>query len=302
MLDAIILAGGKGTRLASIVQDRPKPMADVAGRPFLEWLLLELRSQGVQRVILSIGHLGGVVREHFGDGTAFGIDVVYAQEESPLGTGGAVRAALEQTRGRRVLALNGDSYCRFDAAAMLRAHILAGARATIAVTHVADAGRFGAVQRAPDGTVRAFREKDPSVGAGWINAGVYVLERELLEPLRFGEAYSIERDVLAAQAGAGVHSVAVRGPFIDIGTPESFVQAQQVLSGEEARLRGETSRSAWPQARRAERVVRRLHESADTLRRAADECTPALLEAVGRRRAASRRCWCRRRASSPRAR
>jgi D-glycero-alpha-D-manno-heptose 1-phosphate guanylyltransferase len=279
MLDAIILAGGKGTRLASVVSDRPKPMAEVAGRPFLEWLLAELRSQGVQRAVLSIGHLGNSIIEHFGDGAAFGLEIVYAREEQPLGTGGAIRAALAQARGSRVLAMNGDSYCRFDVSTLLRAHIAAQARATVAVTHVADAGRYGAVQRDPGGAVRAFREKDPSAGGGWINAGIYVLERALLEPLVPGEAYSIERDVLSAIAGHGLHSTAVRGPFIDIGTPESFIEAQTVLSGEVTRLLGATD-DAWPRERRAERVRRRLHDSAENLRRTADACTDSLLDAV----------------------
>ena len=277
MLEAIVLAGGKGTRLATVVSDRPKPMAEVAGRPFLEWLLLELRSQGVQRVVLSVGHLAESIVTHFGDGTRFGLEIVYTHEEQPLGTGGALRAAMEHVRGARFLALNGDSYCRFDIDALLRAHIQRSARSTIAVTYVEDAGRYGAVQRAPDGAVRTFTEKRADAGPGWINAGIYVLERALMEPLTPGANYSIERDVLSGAAAGGIHSVAVRGPFIDIGTPESFEKAQRVLADEAARFA--SAGSEWTRERRAERVRNRLRESAENLQRTADACTPALLDA-----------------------
>lgn len=279
MLEAIVLAGGKGTRLATVVSDRPKPMAEVAGRPFLEWLLLELRSQGVQRVVFSVGHLAERIFEHFGDGSAYGVAIAYAREEQPLGTGGAIRAAMELVRGERFLALNGDSYCRFDVAAQLREHLARGAQATLAVTHVDDAGRYGAVQRAPDGAVRAFTEKCANAGGGWISAGVYVLERSLLAPLVPGQSYSIERDVLGVAPANALHSVTVRGPFIDIGTPESFEQAQAVLRGEAPRLTTRSS-TTWTRERRAERVQSRLHDSAENLKRTADACTPALLDAV----------------------
>lgn len=279
MLEAIVLAGGKGTRLATVISDRPKPMAMVAGRPFLEWLLAELRSQGVQRIILSIGHLGEVIRAHFGDGDAFGLKIVYAAEVSPLGTGGAIRAAMEHAHGARFLVLNGDSYCRFDLAAQLREHIAQGAQATLAVTHVTDAGRYGTVQRQPDGTVSAFVEKRPDAGAGWISAGIYVMERSLLASLPVGQPCSIERDVLGIAPQGALHSVAARGPFIDIGTPESFEQAQAVLSGEAQRLTSRTNH-AWPRERRIERVRTRLNDSAAHLQRTAEVCTPALLDAV----------------------
>jgi phosphoheptose isomerase/molybdopterin-guanine dinucleotide biosynthesis protein A len=278
MLDAVILAGGKGTRLAAVVADRPKPMAEVAGRPFLEWLLLMLRAQGVQHVVLSVGHMAGVIRDRFGDGSTLGLDIDYAEEEQALGTAGALRHALGLTRGRHILALNGDSYCRIDVAGLLQSHIANAARATLCVTHVPDSGRYGAVHVDARGAVTGFEEKSPDHGAGWINAGVYLLDRELLAALPAGQVASIERDVFPQIAAVGLRAFHAQGPFIDIGTPESYALAQQVLSAEEHRLRH--AQSAWSRARMRARATQHLSDSAAVLARTADACGDALLDMV----------------------
>lgn len=278
MLDAVILAGGKGTRLASVVADRPKPMAEVAGRPFLEWLLLMLRAQGVQHIVLSVGHMAGVIRDHFGDGAALGLDIDYAVEDRPLGTAGAIRHALDQTRGRHILALNGDSYCRIDVAGLLQRHIASSARATLCVTHVPDSGRYGAVRIAANSAITGFEEKSAERGAGWINAGAYLLDRVLLAALPVGQAASIERDVFPQIADNGLRAFHAQGPFIDIGTPESYALAQDVLSAEKRRL--SSIASAWPRDRMHARAAQHLLDSAAVLTRTAESCTDALLDMV----------------------
>ena len=114
-MEAVVLVGGKGTRLRSMVSDRPKPMADVLGKPFLEWILLHLKKQGIKRVFLSTGYKGEMVRDYFRDGASLGLCIGYSQEEEPLGTGGAVRKALAHLKDSIFYVLNGDSFCFFDA-------------------------------------------------------------------------------------------------------------------------------------------------------------------------------------------
>ncbi len=225
-IDAIVLAGGKGTRLQSVVSDRPKPMAEVAGRPFVEWLLLALRAQGLQRVVLATGYKGEMVASYFGDGARLGLELVYAQEEVPLGTGGAVRHALPLTTTARVLALNGDSFCPFDVGRLAAAHEARGAAATLWLVRMDDCRRYGAVETAADGRVLSFREKNPDLGAGLINAGVYLFERATLDAIPAAQPVSLESDIFPDLIGHGLYAAAGDGPFLDIGTPESYGSAE----------------------------------------------------------------------------
>ncbi|MHB1938882.1 MAG: sugar phosphate nucleotidyltransferase, partial [Acidobacteriaceae bacterium] len=172
-MEAILLAGGLGTRLASRLHGIPKPMALVAGRPFLEILLNRLKRAGCTRVLLSVGHLHAVIQNHFGV-SFYGMWLDYVIESVPLGTGGAIRTALAKATEDTVLVLNGDTFLQMDYAAMLESHAAEATSLTIAITQQADIARYGGVVLAGKRIV-GFQEKGQT-GPGWINAGVYALQ------------------------------------------------------------------------------------------------------------------------------
>ena len=227
-MEAIVLAGGLGTRLAGKLQGVPKPMAPVAGRPFLQILLNQLQLAGCARVVLSVGHLHQVIQSHFGADWR-GMRLDYAVENAPLGTGGAIRAALAQAAEEQVLVLNGDTYLQADYAAMMRFHAGEGAPMTMAVTDLADIGRYGGVLF--DGNrITGFEEKGGS-GPGWINAGAYVLHRDIQWPPGLAEKFSFETDFLAPQIRRlNPAAYKVEGFFLDIGVPEDLERAQTALA------------------------------------------------------------------------
>jgi D-glycero-alpha-D-manno-heptose 1-phosphate guanylyltransferase len=231
-MEAIVLAGGLGTRLASRLQGLPKPMAPVAGRPFLEILLAQLRRCGCTRILLSVGHLHSVIQDHFG-ASFDGMTIDYAVESAPLGTGGAIRLALAQAKEDSVLVLNGDTFLDADYAAMMRSHAECGAAVTLAVVHCDNVSRYGGV--AIDGQrVVGFEEKGhsgPGPKPGWISAGAYVLARNLAWPPALAEKFSIERDFFASQvARLRPAAFKVEGFFLDIGIPEDYDRAQTELA------------------------------------------------------------------------
>jgi D-glycero-alpha-D-manno-heptose 1-phosphate guanylyltransferase len=230
-MEAIVLAGGLGTRLAARLDGVPKPMAPVAGRPFLEILMNQLARAGGTHVVLSVGHLHQVIQNHFG--AAFhGMRVDYAIEETPLGTGGAIRAALRETRDETVLVLNGDTFLDADYAAMLRHHHAHNAAMTMAIAHCADVARYGGVVTggAPESLrVTGFKEKGRT-GPGWINAGAYVIAKNLGWPAHLQEKFSFEADFLAPEIERlAPAAFPVSGFFLDIGVPEDYDRAQTDL-------------------------------------------------------------------------
>lgn len=215
-------------RLAAKLQGVPKPMAPVGGRPFLEILLNQLRHAGCTRVILSVGHLHHVIQNHFG-ATWRGMRLDYEIEKTPLGTGGAIRSALVHAVGENVLVLNGDTYLQADYAAMMRFHAMEGAKMTMAVTHLDDVGRYGGVV-IDETRIVGFEEKGRS-GPGWINAGSYVLNRELKWPGGLAEKFSFETDFLATEIEwLTPAAYKVEGIFLDIGVPEDLERAQTDLT------------------------------------------------------------------------
>lgn len=230
--EAVILAGGKGTRLREAVKDRPKPMAEVAGRPFVEWLVMALRAEGVRRVVLCTGHMHEAVARHFGDGGALGIEIVYSRELSPMGTAGAVRLALDKVLSDCFLTLNGDSFCRVDLARFVETHVSRGARASLWLIPVNDCSRYGSVILGDDGAVLSFQEKDSTRSAGLINAGVYLFQREALAAIPTGREVSMEKEVFPRLAGHGLYGVKGAGPFIDIGTPAAYAEAQNFFASD----------------------------------------------------------------------
>lgn len=227
-MEAIVLAGGLGTRLASKLDGVPKAMAPIAGRPFLEILLNQLKKAGCGRVLLSVGHLSGVIQGHFG-GSFAGVELSYVVEETPLGTGGAIRKAAACAREDRVLVLNGDTFLDADFGAMMKFHQAQRCALTMAVTEQADVSRYGRV-RLDGGRITGFEEKGRA-GPGWINAGAYVVDREMGWPPRLGERFSFEQDYLVPEAGRlAICAFAVDGFFLDIGVPEDLERAQTKLA------------------------------------------------------------------------
>ncbi len=228
-MHAIILAGGLGTRLRGAVPGLPKVLAAVAGRPFLTRLLDQLAQADVRGVTLSTGYMAERVEAEIGLEWR-GMPVSYSRETEPLGTGGALRLALGRTPGDPFLAMNGDSYCAADLSALRAFHHARAARATILLTRAADTSRYGRVETGGDGTVLRFEEKGGLQTPGWINAGVYCLSRKMLEDPPAGTPFSIERDVFPALIGNGLYGFQGGGGFIDIGTPESYEEAQRFFS------------------------------------------------------------------------
>jgi NDP-sugar pyrophosphorylase family protein len=228
---AVILAGGFGTRLATVVSDVPKPMAPVAGKPFLERLLDRLATAGVRRVVLAVGYKSEVIRHHFGARRG-PMEVFYSEEVEPLGTGGAVRLAFESQQVRRAFVLNGDTWCDVDLAALADAHAGAGAVATLTLVQEADASRFGTVRVDAGGRVSGFTEKRPDAGPGLINAGVYVLDSAVFDMAPKTARFSLESDVLQPHAASGAFAafVAAGARFIDIGVPDDYARAQTLLA------------------------------------------------------------------------
>ena len=225
-MEAIILAGGFGTRLQSVVSDVPKPMASVAGRPFLCYLL-DRMAPCYSHIVLATGHLHEKVEAFFGHEYR-GVSIDYARELSPLGTGGAIVNALQCCREEAVTVLNGDTLFDIDHAQLAATADENGGRLTLVTRRVDDAGRYGAVEVDSTGRVTAFREKDPAYGEGLINGGIYRLRRSLLAGRPVGQPFSFEKEVLQAMAEP-LFAYASDAYFIDIGIPEDYRRAQTEL-------------------------------------------------------------------------
>jgi D-glycero-alpha-D-manno-heptose 1-phosphate guanylyltransferase len=226
--DVIILAGGLGTRLRSVLSDRPKAMAPVRGRPLLEWLLLALTAQGHRRVILATGHKADAIQAHFPPGLHFGIEVVHSREDEPLGTGGALRQAASLARTTNLLVLNGDTICRFDVARLRAVHLRQRAAVTIWLAWSRSQTRFGFVDIDGRGRVLDFREKSGMPATGLVNTGVYMFERAATQSI--GHVASLETDVFPSLIGHGLYGVVGMHSFVDIGTPESLADAGRLLA------------------------------------------------------------------------
>ncbi|HEY1591321.1 MAG TPA: NDP-sugar synthase [Solirubrobacteraceae bacterium] len=233
-MQALILAGGEGTRLRPLTSTVPKPVVPLANRPFISFMIAWLRRHGVDDVILSCGFMAERVRDVLGDGESLGVRLRYVEEPRPLGTGGALRYAGDLL-DERFLMLNGDVLSDIDLSAQLRRHEQTGARGTIALVAVEDPSAYGLVQRNPDNSVSEFLEK-PSpdeIDSNLINAGAYVLDRSILDEMApGGTTISIERDVFPTLVGRGLYGFEATGYWLDIGTPDGYLQATfDILEG-----------------------------------------------------------------------
>lgn len=226
-MEAIILAGGKGTRLSSVLNGIPKPMAPIGNRVFLEIILRRLKEAQVTEIVLSVGYKASVIQQYFGNEYA-GLKIKYAAEPRPLGTGGAIRAALAYIRGAKTLVLNGDTYLDLNYRRMIQAHELAGRSLSIAALEVPDTSRYGQMLVQQD-TVVGFSDQ-ASGGSGTINAGVYVVEKGLFHDNQ-SESFSFEKDFLARFVSSlRPYAFRTSGYFIDIGIPDDYARAQHELT------------------------------------------------------------------------
>lgn len=231
-MKAVILVGGEGTRLKPLTLGTPKPVVPVANRPFLAHVIAMLGRAGVDGVVLATGYLPEVIEGRLRQGGDNGVQLTYSVEEAPLGTAGAVKLAEAQIDGTFAV-LNGDIFSDLDLRAMIAFHRSRGAAATIALTWVADPSAFGVVEADDDGRVRRFVEKPPpgQAASHWINAGVYVLEPEVLGLVPSGEPYMFERGLFPTllERGDPVYGIRHPGYWLDMGTPGKYLQLNEDL-------------------------------------------------------------------------
>jgi len=256
-MDVVILCGGMGTRLREVVSDRPKPMAAIGGKPFLQLLVEHVASFGFRRFILCAGYMaetiekwvsgvgyrdGGGQRPEVGSqksevggretGSGGRIGVIVSREDKPLGTGGALWNATPLINGEMCVVLNGDSFCAVDYNAFIARHRETGAAATVAVTGLEDAGDYGTVNLDGSGRITGFIEKTGARQKGLVNAGVYAFDMSVLRGSRPQDRFSLERDVFPRLAAEGrLFGWNTPAPLLDIGTPERYSEAQSRLVG-----------------------------------------------------------------------
>jgi NDP-sugar pyrophosphorylase family protein len=226
---AFVLCGGAGTRLRAVLADRPKSMALIGGMPFLQLLLERLRCQGVDDVILGTGYMAEKIESYFGSGNKLAMHIRYSREHEPLGTGGALKLA-EPLISDPVLVLNGDSYVEWNLVPMLELFRANDADMVLIVQAVADVARYGSVGLDHDGRVTQFLEKGIRAGPGLINAGVYLLRKQIVRGLPAGTAISLEREVFPHLLDRRIYGLVCTGLFIDIGIPDDFNRAQALLA------------------------------------------------------------------------
>ncbi|MES2960918.1 MAG: D-glycero-beta-D-manno-heptose 1,7-bisphosphate 7-phosphatase [Pseudomonadota bacterium] len=226
-MQAIILAGGFGTRLQSVVKDVPKPLADISGQPFLAYLLQNLKNYGVKKAVISVGYLQEKIIEYFGD-SFLGIEIAYATEDKPLGTGGAIKNSLKFIdKNQPVIVLNGDSFLQVDYQKLLAAH---QKNPTLVLRKMDDCSRYGRVIFDDNFLITAFEEKSGETKPGFINGGIYVLDPEIFDNYNLPESFSFEVDFLMKNLPQLEPQAFIADEyFIDIGIPDDYAKAQKDL-------------------------------------------------------------------------
>lgn len=225
---AVLLVGGLGTRLRSVVPSTPKPLASVGDRPFLELLVRQLRYQGIRRLVLCTGYLAHEIENELGDGSTWDVTIEYSKEPHPIGTAGAVKLAAPLLReSTDFLVMNGDSFMEVDFGQLVHFHRKSGGIASMAVLRMKNEMRYGTVQVAANGRVSGFAEKTDVDSAGFVNAGIYVFNRRIFEHIPGGPV-SLERDIFPKLLDHGVYASEQHGLFIDIGTPEDYARAREL--------------------------------------------------------------------------
>ena len=220
-MKAIILAGGEGKRLRPVINDIPKPMAPIKGKPFLEYIILQLKSQNLKDIIISTGYKGSIIKNYFQDGGNWDLNIEYSEEDKPLGTGGALRKAGELIDDEQFIVMNGDSFFDIEFKQLISFHEEKQAVATISLAYAETIERYGHVEIGNDGEITKFVEKGNSVSAGHVNGGIYILNSELINKIPLGQV-SLETEVLPNLINRGLFGMKFKSFFIDIGKPEEY--------------------------------------------------------------------------------
>ena len=229
---AIILAGGFGTRLQSVISDLPKPMAPINEQPFLNYQLNYLKHFGIKKVILSVGYLSKKIKDYYGNNFN-GLAIDYVVEENPLGTGGGIRLAIEKCGESLTFVLNGDSFFDVDLIEFYNLHIKNKSQISLALRKVNDSSRYGTIEKNQENKITSFKEKSGITNEGVINGGVYIIEKELyLQATTADSNFSIEKDFFEKQLTTfDIKGFEFDGYFIDIGIPEDYLKAQNDFKG-----------------------------------------------------------------------
>lgn len=226
-LDVIILCGGMGKRLKSVVSDRPKPMAEISGRPFLDILIDYAAAFGFKRFILCAGYMGDVIKEYYQKKRGLSVQVVVSQEKEPLGTAGAVKNARGLIKSSPFLVMNGDSLCRLDLLEFIRFHEEKDASFSMVLAGSGGGKDYGRVNVDNSGRITSFEEKTEARQGGSINAGIYLLDDNIFSVIPGGKKLSLEYDVFPEITGSRFYGYITKEELVDIGTPEKYLAAQQ---------------------------------------------------------------------------
>ena len=225
-IPAVLLVGGMGSRLKAVLPSTPKPLAPIGDAPFLQLLILQLRAQGIRRMVMCSGHLADQIEDEFGDGRKWGLAIQYSEESSPMGTAGALKLSEQHLPpASELLVMNGDSFLEMDICQFIHFHRESGGLVSMAVCKVPDSARYGTVLTNDRNRIVGFKEKTGAHVPGIINGGVYVFNRAVLQEIPDGPA-SLEKDVFQRLLRRGVYASEQQGLFIDIGTPEDYARAQ----------------------------------------------------------------------------
>lgn len=225
-LTAAVLVGGLGTRLRPSVAGRPKVLAEVGGRPFLAYVLDQLGEYDIRRVVLCAGYLGVQIQNTFG--YSYGsMRLLHTRESSPLGTGGALRLAIDFFDSDSVLAMNGDSFCELDLNAFWKSYRDKDANSMLLLTKQTDTRPYGQVRVDNDGLVLSFSEKGKRTSEGWISAGIYLIKRDLFFTIPKNRTVSLEREIFPGWIGNKFYGYITDGNFLDIGMPEDYAAAEK---------------------------------------------------------------------------
>jgi D-glycero-alpha-D-manno-heptose 1-phosphate guanylyltransferase len=222
-MQALILAGGLGTRLRSVVSDRPKPMADINGKPFLYYILNKLLKGTIKNIVLAVGYKHEIIEEYFGDGYGLNCDIEYSVEKELLGTGGAISNAKKFLLENEILILNGDTYFNIDFDSMLQFHRKNNSNFTMALRKVDDSSRYGSVEFDGDNRITNFVEKGVESTSSYINGGIYIVNNNIIQSLKENTKFSLEQETIPEILhNEGIYAFLSDEYFIDIGIPEDY--------------------------------------------------------------------------------
>lgn len=232
-IDAIILAGGEGKRLRNLVYEIPKSLAIVSGKPFLDILLAQLnKCNRIKRVILAVGYMGDKIIEKYKDCSLYNFDIIFSVEDKLLGTGGAIKKAIRYTKTKDILVLNGDSYTEFNIEDLIKTHRDKKRGLTIVLYKVEDVSQYGSVIVDDQNRIILFEEKKEKTEPGLINAGIYMMRRDIFSTIKKNRFISFEKELLPAfikNIKGNIYGYIVDQKFIDIGIPERYKKAEQYL-------------------------------------------------------------------------